>query len=174
MRTAFDHDGAVADRLQVAPSLSIVSEPSISVDEMFDLLRMLEDITRVIRKRWDQELQKDVSGMSTTRASIITHLARRSDTAQVQLARIVGVSQMNLTRLLDDLEEKGWVERRASATDRRVHGVRLTAEGQGVLDALDIGNRDFLRRGLGGLDETRLRALIVALAALKTATRTVR
>jgi DNA-binding MarR family transcriptional regulator len=48
---------------------------------------------------------------------------------QKQLAQTLAVSAPNITILLDRLEDKGWIERVRSATDRRVQHIHLTETG---------------------------------------------
>jgi DNA-binding MarR family transcriptional regulator len=55
---------------------------------------------------------------------------------QVELAERVLLSHSGLSRLLDRIEEKGLVERTSCPGDRRSFHVRLTDEGQAMLDSM--------------------------------------
>ena len=66
----------------------------------------------------------------------------------------------DITRLLDRLEARGLLTRTRDQKDRRVVTARLTAEGQGLLEALDQPIADMDRQPLQHLGEQRLRALI--------------
>jgi DNA-binding MarR family transcriptional regulator len=94
--------------------------------------------------------------------------------AQSDLAEIMSVSGATMSNTLAALEERGWVERVRSETDRRVFHVRLTSAGvkayeetmqemeaqlNGLLEHLDEGTRAELRRGLIVLREVFARAL---------------
>ncbi len=57
------------------------------------------------------------------------------------LAHDLGVSPAGITGRLDSLEKAGWIQRRASAEDRRRIGVEVTASG------VDIWRRAMARRG---------------------------
>jgi DNA-binding MarR family transcriptional regulator len=67
----------------------------------------------------------------------------------LELAREMAVDAGAITRMLDRLEAKGLVQRVRSETDRRVVNVRLTAEGEAVVEhvphVLASVNNDFLR-----------------------------
>jgi len=53
---------------------------------------------------------------------------------QRALADMVGRTPGNVTLLIDQMEEKGWVERRRSAEDRRYIQVCLTRKGESLLE----------------------------------------
>ena len=73
-------------------------------------------------------------------------------TAQLDLARTLGIESPTLTRHLDKLEHQGLVVRRPSAADRRAMRVELTAAGdeahQRMLAAVIAFNRR-LQAGIG-------------------------
>jgi DNA-binding MarR family transcriptional regulator len=58
------------------------------------------------------------------------------DLKQSELARAVQLDRSTVVTLLDNLERRKLVERRASPTDRRSNAVRLTAEGKALLRTL--------------------------------------
>lgn len=47
-----------------------------------------------------------------------------------RLARALDVTAPNITAWIDKLEQRGWVQRAPSATDRRANHLQLSAEGQ--------------------------------------------
>lgn len=53
--------------------------------------------------------------------------------SQQAFGEALGIPPSRMVALVDDLEEKGLVERRRSAEDRRVNLLYLTPEGRGVL-----------------------------------------
>lgn len=140
---------------------------TLSVKTLLDLLRALEDSSSAIRARWDQELRLNIPGMNATRASLILALLNQGHATQAQLAKHTGMSEMTMTRLLDDLEERGWVRRESVAKDRRAHAVQLTAEGRKFAAMIYSNTRHLVRRDFQSLDEKRAGELIVTLAALR-------
>jgi DNA-binding MarR family transcriptional regulator len=166
MQPAFENVAAALDpQLASMPSAEPVS--LLSTDAMFDLLNTLQNVAKAVYDRWDRALRSSIPGMSAARASVLLELARSGDTHQARLARYVGVSAMTVTRMIDDLEEEGWVKRVPAPGDRRTNTVALTDAGFGVLDAIHFNGHAFLRESLAGLDEERGLALIAALALLK-------
>lgn len=59
-----------------------------------------------------------------------------SGVSQKDLATVMGIEGPSLVRLLDSLEDKQWIERRPSETDRRSKSVHLTRKAQRLLDKL--------------------------------------
>ena len=71
----------------------------------------------------------------------------------------------DVTRLLDRLEAKGWVERDRDAGDRRVVRSRITASGLEVVAELDEPVRRWLEHALGHLDCAEHRQMVRLLEA---------
>jgi DNA-binding MarR family transcriptional regulator len=66
----------------------------------------------------------------------------------------------DITRLMDRLESKGWVERSRNGRDRRVVIAKITPGGLELLQPLDEPISELLGGMLGHLNEAQLRQLI--------------
>ena len=75
-----------------------------------------------------------VLGMSRPHAGILRLIAATSACNQQELAKRLGVLPSRLVILIDELTEKGWVERRRSQKDRRHSELVLTKEGRQMLE----------------------------------------
>ncbi len=73
----------------------------------------------------------------------------------------------DMTRLLDRLEERGWVARVRRSDNRRVVDVTLTAAGRALLDELATQVRECHRAQLGHLSPEQLQSLIEILAVAR-------
>ena len=92
--------------------------------------------------------------------------------SQQELGRNLGIDPSTMVALIDELEARGYVERRRDPGDRRAHALHLTADGraaltrgrraaarqqEGLLAGLDVAEREEFVRLLGkvadGLDE---------------------
>lgn len=73
----------------------------------------------------------------------------------------------DMTRLLDRLEERGWVGRQRRTDNRRVVEVAITDAGRKLLERLNSAVRACHRRQLGHLDAPALRRLIKQLTAAR-------
>ena len=65
----------------------------------------------------------------------------------------------DVTRLIDRMEARGWVERQRGTADRRVVIVRLTDAGRALTDSLDAPVDALHARALGHLSADELRTL---------------
>ena len=70
-------------------------------------------------------------------AGILRVLRQADGLSQQALGEKLRVFPSRLVELLDGLEERGLVERRASPTDRRCHALYLTDRGQEMLKQID-------------------------------------
>ena len=72
------------------------------------------------------------SGVSHSEYDVLVNVANgpREGVRPTELAEQVLITKSGLTRLLDRLVERGYIERRACASDRRGQLVVLTAEGR--------------------------------------------
>jgi DNA-binding MarR family transcriptional regulator len=65
----------------------------------------------------------------------------------------------DITRLLDRLEQRNYVQRRREQKDRRVHTARITATGLELLKSLDRPVEEFHRHSTAKVGENNLKSL---------------
>lgn len=85
---------------------------------------LIHDVARLLRKRFEQNARG--LGLTRAQAQVLVHIARSEGMQQGDLADLLEVEPITLTRILDRLEAAGHVERRAHPTDRRVRQLYLT------------------------------------------------
>jgi DNA-binding MarR family transcriptional regulator len=73
----------------------------------------------------------------------------------------------DMTRLIDKLEARGWVQRQRRAENRRVVEVAITASGLALLELLHDSVQQCAQEQLGHLDPVALRQLIELLQAAR-------
>jgi DNA-binding MarR family transcriptional regulator len=100
-------------------------------------------------------LEADVLGALSTRARRITELAARE-----------GVTQPCITRLVDRLEQRGWVKREPDPADARVVLVTLTDRGHETLDHLRSEYRALMHEEMAALPARDVRTLARAIEIL--------
>jgi MarR family transcriptional regulator, transcriptional regulator for hemolysin len=91
---------------------------------------MISDVARLMRTVFDRRVRR--LGLTRAQWLALTRLHRRPGASQSELADMMEVEKATAGRLIDRLEAKGWVERRAQAGDRRINRVYLTAEAERV------------------------------------------
>jgi DNA-binding MarR family transcriptional regulator len=103
--------------------------------------------SQLVNEELDRQLQKD-SGMPHTYYVVLVKLSEAPDRMlrMSELALELNSSQSRLSHAVARLEERGWVQRRPCATDRRVSWAFLTDEGFAVLAAAAPGHTEAVRQ----------------------------
>jgi MarR family transcriptional regulator for hemolysin len=97
----------------------------LSARERHDFAQSISIVARRWRTRLDERLKP--MNMSIARWGALYWLGQQNEgVSQVALAELAGVEPPTLVRVIDQLEAQGLVERRVSASDRRVNLLRLT------------------------------------------------
>jgi DNA-binding MarR family transcriptional regulator len=100
-------------------------------------------------------------------AGILRVLRESDGLSQQALGQKLGVFPSRLVELLDGLEERGLVERRASPMDRRRHALYLTEKGRDMLRQIDrvaAEHQDSLCAALTEPERARLAELLRRIA----------
>jgi DNA-binding MarR family transcriptional regulator len=69
-------------------------------------------------------------GLTRAQWLALTRLHRRPGASQSELAVMMEIERAPAGRILDRLEEKGWVERNVDPADRRINRIYLTDRGR--------------------------------------------
>jgi len=126
----------------------------------------LSQSARVVARAFDDALEQ--AGGSLPVWLILLNLTIRRPDNQRELAEAVGVREATLTHHLNAMDTRGLITRRRDETNRRIHVVELTEDGQALFLRLRDTAVAFdtqLRNGLGDTDLDTLRALLGQLAA---------
>lgn len=86
-------------------------------------------------------------------AGILRFLKRAPGTSQQELSAKLGIHPSRLVAVLDSLEERSFVERRANSDDRRQYSLHLTDQGSAVLQEVGRLARDHQDDLLGALNK---------------------
>jgi MarR family transcriptional regulator, transcriptional regulator for hemolysin len=89
---------------------------------------LISDVARLMRTAFDRRVRK--LGLTRAQWMVLTRLHRNSGASQSELADMMEVEKATAGRLIDRLESKGWVERRAHKADRRINRIYLTPEAE--------------------------------------------
>lgn len=102
-------------------------------------------------------------GISPGRAGMLLLVDANPGLSQSRLARAIGLDRSTLVPILDDLERRGWLERRPGA-DRRSNGLALTASGRRFLASLRRRVEAHEQRVAARLSEREREQLLALLA----------
>ena len=112
--------------------------------------------------------QKRVDGMTPSRMTALAVLAAEEEPLRMgELAARLGISAPTVSRLVEHLAERGFLERTADADDHRATRVRLSAEGHRGLAVVREHGAGLLADRIAALDDGERAALEIALPVLE-------
>lgn len=126
---------------------------------------LLHDIARLLRKKFDQRAR--ALGLSRSQWQVLVHLSRHEGIHQSGLAEILEIENITLGRLIDRMEEAGWVERRPDANDRRVRLLFTTEKVMPVMERVRAIAEELRNEALAGLPPAERDRLIETLMAVR-------
>ncbi len=106
-------------------------------------------------------------GVTLRQWQVIACLILYKQASQAELARLLRVETPTLKGILDRMERDGWIERRASATDRRCNAVRLKPAVVPVWKPMAACARRVRRRALRGITARQFETMKMALATVR-------
>src|SRR4051794_18147808 len=110
--------------------------------------------------------------VAVSQAHALAEMASSGPLAQWELAAALGLSKSTVSRLVGQLEERGWVVRdRASEGDARVVALQLTPAGGAMADRIAGARRERMARLLARLPEDEREGVLHALNVLVEAAR---
>ena len=127
---------------------------------------ILNDVSRLMRTTFDRRAKS--IGLTRSQWWVLVHLYRRDGLVQAELAEILEIERPTLGRLLDRLENKGWLRRQADPKDRRVKRVYLTDEVKPAMKSLRRIAADLRQQALEGLNKDEREQLVDTLIHMKT------
>ena len=123
------------DALQQEPDAKPTIHGTSRLDREYGFTYRIILIARRYRAMLDEQLRP--LGYGTARMEALSTIARATEpTAQIAIAKRIGIEGPTLTRMLDTLEADGLVVRRQDPTDRRTKLIELTPEGEKALEEI--------------------------------------
>jgi MarR family transcriptional regulator for hemolysin len=125
---------------------------------------LLHDAARLMRKRFEAE--GAALGLSAAQWRLLVRLVKEEGVAQARLAALLEIEPISVSRLLDRMEEGGWVERRPDASDRRVRMIFPTPKSRETFAEIRSVAGEVFEAALAGLSPDEQSALIRALSTI--------
>tara|TARA_R110000868_G_scaffold33856_7_gene122591 strand:- start:35 stop:532 length:498 start_codon:yes stop_codon:yes gene_type:complete len=126
---------------------------------------MVADVSRLMRREFNRRSQE--LGLSQSQWRALAFLSRQQGINQTTLADRLEIQPMTLVRLVDQLQESGWVVRTPDPEDRRAFQLHLTDKAAPLLERMwkiAAETQDHALTGLSG-DDTQ--ALLASLGLIK-------
>lgn len=127
---------------------------------------LLYDSARLLRRDFDRRAR--AIGLTRAQWSVISHLNRYAGVNQAALADLMEIQPITLVRLLDRLEEAGWIIRTADPKDRRSRVPQLTDKARPVIDRLQALAAETRELALTGIDGDKREQMLDALQIIRT------
>src|SRR6516164_11596657 len=100
-----------------------------------ELAFAINDVARLLRTYADHEARR--FGMTRAKWAVLARLDRFEGLKQAELAEMLDLQPISLTRLLDGLADNGLIERRPDPNDRRGNRLYLTPAARPLLERLE-------------------------------------
>ena len=123
------------------------------------------DVARMLKTYADQRARQ--FGISRAQWTVLMRLDRFEGLKQSELAEVLDLQPISLTRLLDRLAGNGLIERRPDPNDRRANRLYLTPAARPLLKQLSELGEDMMTSVLDSIDEPSRERLLKNLASMK-------
>jgi MarR family transcriptional regulator, transcriptional regulator for hemolysin len=125
----------------------------------------LNDVARMLRTYADQKAAQ--FGITRAQWVVLVRLDRSEGLKQSELAEVLDLQPISLTRLLDKLADSGLIERRADPVDRRAKRLFLTPAARPLLEKLGELGEGLMATALSGVTSESVEGMIAQLGTVK-------
>src|SRR5215217_2528548 len=134
-----------------------------SVDMNF--LFTLGEVQRMVRAYADRQAAR--YGITRAQWAVLAKVERTEGLKQSELAELMEMQPITLTRLIDKLCDNGWIERRGDEKDRRVNRLYLRKAARPLLGKLAGLRSELTATALEGINPTDAHRLLAQLETIK-------
>jgi MarR family transcriptional regulator for hemolysin len=135
-----------------------------------DFAFLINDVARMLRTYADHKARQ--LGMTRAQWAVLFRVERAEGLKQSELAELLDIQPITLTRLIDRLCDSGLIERRNDPADRRAKRLFLTPAARPVIDQLNDLTNDLMATILAGIDRSQVENMVAQLAIAKENLRT--
>jgi MarR family transcriptional regulator for hemolysin len=125
----------------------------------------LNDVARLLRTYADQRAA--AFGITRAQWAVMARLDRSEGLKQSELAEMLDLQPITLTRLLDRLAHNGLIERRPDPHDRRAKRLFLTPAARPLLERLGGLAEELMSTTLAGIDRPTVKLMLANLSIAK-------
>jgi MarR family transcriptional regulator, transcriptional regulator for hemolysin len=123
------------------------------------------DVARLMRTVFDRRVK--ALGLTRPQWLALVRLQRRPGASQSELADMMEIEKAPAGKIVDRMEEKGWVVRRPDPTDRRINRIHLTERGARVYALIQPISQSTVVDALADLSPAERERLTALLARVK-------
>ena len=126
---------------------------------------LINDVGRLLRTYADQQARQ--FGMTRAQWAVLARLEYAEGLKQSELAELLDLQPITLTRLVDRLCANGLIERRADPSDRRAKRLYLTAQARPLMNRLADLGENMMASVLEGLDAAKIEQMTANLSGVR-------
>jgi len=126
---------------------------------------MIMDVARLLKTYADQQARQ--FGISRAQWAVLIRIDRNEGLKQSELADMLDLQPITLTRLLDRLADNELIERRADPNDRRANRLYLKPAAKPLLERLSDLGADMMETVLDGLPQSAIERTLKELGLVK-------
>ncbi|MGP9813160.1 MarR family winged helix-turn-helix transcriptional regulator [Rhodopseudomonas sp. NSM] len=134
-----------------------------SVDQHF--MFTLAEVQRLLRAYADKQAARH--GITRAQWAVLAKVERAEGLKQSELAELMELQPITLTRLIDKLCEHGWLERRSDDSDRRVKRLYLRKAARPLLGKLSGLRSELTATALAGIAPSDAQRLLTQMETIK-------
>ena len=134
-------------------------------DPRRELAFLIHDVARLLKTYADQKARQ--YGMTRAQWAVLVRLQRTEGLKQSELAEILDLQPISLTRLLDRLCANGLIERRPDPEDRRANRLFLTPAAKPVVEGLGRLGGELMTTVLEGIEPETVALMLDQLGVAK-------
>lgn len=127
---------------------------------------LVNDVARLLRREFDRRVKH--IGLTRAQWFVLAHLYRNDGRTQRALADELDMEPAPLGRLIDRLEENGWVRRAPAPADRRANLIHLTDKILPLVEDMRAAADNLYKDAFKGLSAKRVEEFIEALTIAKS------
>jgi len=117
----------MTDRSATTPACDARHHDDLSASDDF-IGYAITDVARLLRTVFERRVRH--LGLTRAQWVVIARIHKHPGLSQSEIADILEIEKASAGRLVDRMEAKGWVERRADPDDRRINRLHLTDEAE--------------------------------------------
>lgn len=126
---------------------------------------LMHDVARLMRREFNRQVQD--MGLTEAQWRVIAHLYLREGINQTALAQILEVQPISLGRLIDRMEQAGFIERRPDPNDRRAITLYLTDKVAPLTEKLTAAGTALRAKATEGLSDAQCEKLVNMLVTMR-------
>src|ERR1700734_2129431 len=125
----------------------------------------ISDVARLLRTYADHKAAQ--FGITRAQWAVMSRLDPFEGLKQSELAEMLDLQPITLTRLLDRLCQNGLIERRADPNDRRAKRLFLSPAARPLLEQLGVLSEETMGAALTGVSRESVEQIVAQLAVVK-------